>query len=178
MSNKIGKTGLAFARVWHHVDLAEDTRTLGRLASQIAIALIGKHKPVAHSTQDLGDYVVVSNCKYLRVTGRKMEDKTYWYHTTKPGTGKAVPMEKVVKDYGYGEVLRRAVSRMLPKNKHRDSRLRRLKVFDGSENPYRQNLIAWADQKPLVEQRLKEFNERKRVREEYSKRMANRNTNL
>ncbi|VEU21835.1 DEKNAAC102841 [Brettanomyces naardenensis] len=175
MSNKLGNTGLAFTRVWHHIDLAEDTRTLGRLSSQIAIALIGKHKPVGHPTQDLGDYVVVSNCQYLRVTGNKMQQKTYWHHTTKPGTGKAIPMEKIVKDFGYGEIIKRAVSRMLPKNKHRASRLRRLKVFDGSENPYRQNFIAWADQKPVVDQRMKDLLERKRVLEEYNERMAKRN---
>lgn len=163
---------MAFSRVWHHIDLAEDTRTLGRLSSQIAIALIGKHKPVAHPTQDLGDYVVVSNCKYLRVTGNKMSQKTYWHHTTKPGTGMKIPMEKLVADYGYGEILKRAVSKMLPKDKHRDSRLRRLKVFDGSKTPYDANIVAWADQKPEVDERLKQLAERKKVVEEYQKRMA------
>lgn len=174
MSNKIGSTGLAFARAWHHIDLAEDTRTLGRLASQIAVTLIGKHKPVSHSTQDLGDYVVVSNCQHLRLTGKKMSQKTYWHHTDRPGTGKHIPVEKVIADLGYGEVLKRAVSRMLPKNSHRATRLARLKVFDGSEHPYGQNIIAWADQQPLVEKRIKELAERKKQIEQYEARMAKR----
>jgi len=138
MSNHIGKAGQAFTRVWHHVDLsaASEQRTLGRIASQIAVTLIGKHKPTTHETEDAGDYVVVSNCQYLKVTGRKLTDKTYWSHTMRPGSGKATPMEKVIDDYGYGEIIRRAVSKMLPKNKWRKQRLERLKVFDGSEHPY------------------------------------------
>lgn len=156
MSNIIGKAGLGLVRAWHHVDLSKDERTLGRLASSIAIALIGKHKPIVHETEDAGDYVVVSNCQYLKVTGRKLVEKTYWSHTTRPGSGKATPMEKVIDDYGYGEVVRRAVSRMLPKDRHRKARLQRLKVFDGSTHPYRGNIIAWADETPLVEKAILE----------------------
>ncbi|KAG7890473.1 hypothetical protein KL935_003968 [Ogataea polymorpha] len=174
MSNKIGKTGLGFTRVWHHVDLAEDKRTLGRLASQIAITLIGKHKPIPHETQDAGDYVVVSNAQFLRVTGNKLNDKTYWSHSTRPGSGKATPMKKIIKDYGYGEVIKRAVSKMLPKNKHRWTRLNRLKVFDGSDHPYKQNLIAFADQQPIVLEKVKKLEEKTRLLEEYEKQMAGR----
>jgi large subunit ribosomal protein L13 len=169
MSNQIGKAGLGLARVWHHVDLSNDSRTLGRLASQIAIALIGKHKPITHQTEDAGDYVVVSNCQHLKITGKKLTDKTYWSHTFRPGSGKATPMEKIINDYGYGEIVRRAVSRMLPKNRYRKDRLARLKVFDGSNHPYTANIIAWADQYPQVEKavhdsiirdkQLKEFND-------------------
>ncbi|ODV87512.1 hypothetical protein CANARDRAFT_26911 [[Candida] arabinofermentans NRRL YB-2248] len=174
MSNKIGKTGLGFARVWHHVDLSEDTRTLGRLASQIAITLIGKHKPILHETQDVGDYVVVSNAQFLRTTGRKMDQKYYWSHTTRPGSGKATLMKKVIDDLGYGEIIKRAVSKMLPKNKHRWSRLDRLKVFDGSDHPYKQNLIAWADEQPLVQKRIQELDNRKKIMKDYETRMAGR----
>lgn len=169
MSNKIGQAGLGFARVWHHIDLAEDKRTLGRLASQIAITLIGKQKPVGHPTQDIGDYVVVSNCRYLKVTGHKLTDKTYWHHTTRPGTGKMISMEKVVQDFGYGEIIRRAVSRMLPKDSHRRRRLHRLKLYDGSQTPYDQNIIAWADQRPIVEKRLKDLEKRQQVMNAYEK---------
>lgn len=150
MSQKVGHTGLAFARLWHHVDLAADKRTLGRLASAIAITLIGKHKPVYHQSQDCGDYIVVTNCQRLRVTGKKMEQKTYWSHSQKPGHLKLTPMEKVVADKGYGEVLKKAVSGMLPKNKLRKTRLERLKVFDGSEHPYKQNITAFVYDQPYV----------------------------
>lgn len=169
MSNQVGKAGLGLVRTWHHVDLSNEQRTLGRLASQIAIALIGKHKPITHQTEDSGDYVVVSNCQYLKVTGKKLSDKTYWSHTTRPGSGQATPMEKIVRDFGYSEVLRRAVSRMLPKNRYRKERLERLKVFDGSNHPYASNIIAWADQHSQVQKavsdsivrqkQLKEFND-------------------
>ncbi|AQZ12468.1 MRPL23 (YOR150W) [Zygosaccharomyces parabailii] len=142
MSQKLGHSGLAFARLWHHVDVAQDKRTLGRLASAIAMTLIGKHKPVYHQSQDSGDYVVVTNCQALRVTGKKLQQKHYWSHSGKPGHLKLTPMEKVIADKGYGETLKRAVSGMLPKNKLREVRLQRLKVFDGSEHPYAHNISA------------------------------------
>ncbi|SCW02853.1 LAFE_0F15720g1_1 [Lachancea fermentati] len=157
MSQKFGHTGLAFARLWHHVDIGRDKRTLGRLASSIAITLMGKHKPVYHPTQDCGDYVIVTNCQQLRVTGKKFEQKTYWSHSSKPGHLKLRTMERVVADKGYGEILRKAVSGMLPKNKLRKQRLERLKVFDGSEHPYKSNVTAFVDQQPQVLQKLKEL---------------------
>lgn len=168
MSNHIGKAGLGLVRVWHHVDLSNEPRTLGRLASQIAITLIGKHKPLVHETEDAGDYVVVSNCQHLKVTGKKLTDKTYWSHTTRPGSGRATPMDKIISDYGYGEILRRAVSRMLPKNRYRKERLARLKVFDGSEHPYASNIIAWADQFPQVEEAVKSSLQREKQLAEFN----------
>lgn len=151
MSQKIGHTGLAFARMWHHVDLAKDKRTLGRVASQIAISLMGKHKPVYHASADCGDYVVVTNCQNLRVTGNKFTQKTYWSHTSRPGSLKLTTMEDLVANKGYSEVLKKAVSGMLPKNKLRKVRLARLKVFDGSEHPYKTNITAYADQLTKVQ---------------------------
>lgn len=154
MSQRVGHTGLAFARLWHHVDMAKDKRTLGRLASSIAITLIGKHKPVYHPSQDCGDYVVVTNCQKLRVTGKKFEQKTYWSHSTKPGNLKLTTMEKVVENKGYGEVLKRAVKGMLPRNRLRKVRLERLKVFDGSEHPYGDNITAFALKQPEIMKKL------------------------
>ena len=157
MSQKVGHSSLAFARRWHHVDLARDKRTLGRLASAIAITLIGKHKPVYHQSQDCGDYVVVSNCQRLRVTGKKLEQKTYWSHSSKPGHLKLRTMEKVVADKGFGEILKKAVSGMLPKNKLRKPRLERLKVFDGADHPYKQNITAFVYDQPYVQSKLKQL---------------------
>lgn len=152
--------GLGLTRVWHHVDVSKERRPLGVLASQIALALIGKNKPIVHPTEDAGDYVVVSNAQHLKVTGRKFTQKTYWSHTTRPGSGTATPMAKVVRDHGFSEVLRRAVSRMLPKNRYRKVRLERLKVFDGADHPYAGNIIAWADEQPRVAKLLAESQKR------------------
>lgn len=161
MSQRIGRTGISVARVWHHVDVAKDDRTLGRLASSIAITLVGKHKPTFDKTLDQGDYVVVTNCAQLKITGNKFEDKEYWRHSTKPGSLVLTPMKKMAQDKGFGELLKKAVSGMLPKNSYRKTRLARLKVFDGSENPYKQNIVAYADEQPLVVQKLKELESQK-----------------
>ncbi|AAS53774.1 AFR403Wp [Eremothecium gossypii ATCC 10895] len=146
MSQKIGQSGLAFARLWHHVDVAREQRTLGRLASSIAITLMGKHKPVYHPSMDCGDYVVVTNAQDLQVTGKKWEQKTYWSHSGRPGHLKLRTMETIATNKGHSELLRKAVSGMLPKNRLRKVRLARLKVFDGSEHPYKQNIVAFADE--------------------------------
>lgn len=149
------QTGISVAKIWHHVDLAKDQRTLGRLASSIAITLMGKHKPIHDASLDQGDYVVVTNCAKLNVTGNKFHDKLYWRHSTRPGSLKLTPMRKLVEDKGYGEVLKKAVSGMLQKNGFRKDRLDRLKVFDGSENPYAENIVAFADQQGSVLKQVK-----------------------
>jgi len=115
---------------------------------------MGKYKPVYHESNDIGDYVVVTNCKDLKVTGNKLKDKLYWRHSGKPGHLKLTPMSKIASDKGHGEVLKKAVSGMLPKNKLRKVRLERLKVFEGSEHPYKQNLYAVHDEQPIVRKRL------------------------
>lgn len=146
MSQRIGNATAALTRVWHHVDVAADDRTLGRLAASIALTLQGKHKPTFSPNRDHGDYVVVTNCAHLKVTGNKMQDKTYWSHTTRPGSLKLIPMERMIANKGYGEILKRAVKGMIPKNKLRLARIDRLKVFDGDEHPYKENLLGFADE--------------------------------
>lgn len=153
MSQKVGHTALSFARIWHHVDLSKDNRSLGRLASNIAITLMGKHKPVYHPTMDCGDYVVITNAQSLKVTGNKWEQKTYWSHSGKPGQLKLKSMNVVVANKGYGEIIRKAVSGMLPKNRLRKVRLARLKISDGSETPYTNNIVSFVDQQPTQDPR-------------------------
>lgn len=170
MSQRIGNATAALTRVWHHVDVAADPRTLGRLAASIAITLQGKHKPTFLPNRDHGDYVVVTNCAHIKVSGNKLKDKTYWSHTTRPGSLKLVPMDKMIANKGYKEVLMRAVKGMIPKNKHRLVRMDRLKVFDGDEHPYKQNLVAFADEQQEVRQRLEELNKREAERAELRKR--------
>ncbi|MCJ1410001.1 54S ribosomal protein L23, mitochondrial [Ptychographa xylographoides] len=142
MSQTIGRTRLAYSRTWHHVSLsAANTPPLGRLASRIAILLMGKHKPIWDPSTDCGDYVVATSCTDLFVTGRKMQQKKYYTHTTRPGSLKELNMEGMMRKWGGGEVLKKAVRGMLPKNRLRDKRLDRLKVFEGPAHPYKENLL-------------------------------------
>lgn len=107
--------------------MGSDPRSLGRLASSIAIHLMGKHKPIYDPSTDCGDYVVAVGCHDLRVTGKKKLQKKYYTHTTRPGSLKSMTMDKMFEKWGGGEVLKRAVRGMLPKNRLRDQRLARLK---------------------------------------------------
>jgi large subunit ribosomal protein L13 len=88
---------------------------------------MGKHKPIFDPSTDCGDYVVATDCASLKVTGRKREQKMYYSHTTRPGSLKSVSLGELMGKWGGGEVLRRAVRGMLPKNRLRDGRLARLK---------------------------------------------------
>lgn len=107
--------------------MGTDGRSLGRVASSIALFLMGKHKPIYDPSTDCGDYVVAVGCHDLRTTGKKRFQKKYYTHTTRPGSLRSMTMDKMFEKWGGGEVLRRAVRGMLPKNRLRDKRLARLK---------------------------------------------------
>ena len=109
------------------VDAGSDPRPLGRLASSIALTLMGKHKPIYDPSTDCGDYVVCTGLSQLHTTGKKMQKKKYYSHTTRPGSLKEITMERMMEKWGGGEILRRAVRGMLPKNRLRDDRMARLK---------------------------------------------------
>ncbi|TFK43998.1 50S ribosomal protein L13 [Crucibulum laeve] len=126
MSQAVGNTALAYARVWHHVDASD--RVLGKLAERIALVLMGKHKPIYDPSVDCGDYVVVTNSRNIKVTGRKEDQLLFRKHSMFPGGLKETPYT-VVKEKNPDEIIRHAVSGMLPKNKLRDRRLERLKIF-------------------------------------------------
>jgi large subunit ribosomal protein L13 len=111
------------------------------MASRIAVLLMGKHKPTFDPSTDCGDYVVVTNCAALHVTGRKKWQKTYYRHSTRPGSLKSLTMDALMEKHGGAEVLRKAVRGMLPKNRLRDKRLARLKAFEGEAHPYKENLL-------------------------------------
>ncbi|KAJ4523676.1 54S ribosomal protein L23, mitochondrial [Exophiala dermatitidis] len=144
MSQTIGKTRLAYSRTWHHIDVGSDTRSLGRLATSIAVFLMGKHKPIWDPSTDCGDYVVATGCHNIHVTGKKRLQKQYYTHNTRPGSLKQMSMDRMIEKWGGGEVLKRAVRGMLPKNRLRDKRLARLKVFEGSAHPYKPNIVKFA----------------------------------
>ncbi|KAJ4354922.1 hypothetical protein N0V95_003387 [Ascochyta clinopodiicola] len=141
MSQVVGKTRLAYARSWHFIDIGADPRALGRVASSIALALMGKHKPIFDPSTDCGDYVVAVDCANLHTTGKKRFQKLYRTHTTRPGSLKEINMDRMMAKWGGGEVLRKAVSGMLPKNRLRKERLARLKTFEGPSHPYGENLL-------------------------------------
>jgi len=88
---------------------------------------MGKHKPIWDPSTDCGDYVVAVGCSELSTTGKKRMQKQYYSHTTRPGSLKSMSMDQLMTKWGGSEVLRRAVSGMLPKNRLRKIRLERLK---------------------------------------------------
>ncbi len=120
-------------RDWFLVDA--DGKTLGRLASEIARRLRGKHKAEYTPHVDTGDYIVVVNAGKLRVTGRKATDKMYHHHTGYIGNLKSISFEKM-QEKAPGRVLELAVKGMLPKNPLGRSMFRKLKVYAGNEHSH------------------------------------------
>lgn len=120
-------------RKWYVMDASE--ASLGRLSTQIAQLLTGKGKPMFTAHIDCGDYVVVINADNLVVTGEKATDKMYYRHSGYPGNLKEATL-KEKQSKKSGEVIRLAVKGMLPKNKLMDERLKRLKIYAGSEHAH------------------------------------------
>ncbi len=120
-------------RNWHLIDVKG--KVLGRMASEIAQLLIGKHKTNYASHIDMGDYVVVLNAKEVELTGKKMDQKVYYKHSGYPGGLKEVKVKKLLKEQPE-KVIEKAVYGMLPTNRLRKKRMRRLKVFAESEHKY------------------------------------------
>ena len=118
-------------RAWHFIDAKGEV--LGRLAAKVAPLLCGKHKPIFQSCRDVGDYVVVTNVEQIEVTGKKRDLKLYYRHSGFPGGLKAMTFEQLFTKNPV-EPLRRAILGMLPKNKLRYQRMRRLRLFPGAEH--------------------------------------------
>ena len=118
---------------WYVVDA--QGKVLGRLASQIATRLRGKHKPEYTPHVDTGDYVVVINASKLRVTGRKADDKMYYRHTGFPGGIRETSFTKL-QAARPERVLQRAVKGMLPKGPLGYAMMRKLKVYGGATHPH------------------------------------------
>lgn len=133
---------------------------------------MGKHKPIYDPSTDCGDYVVCTGLSQLHTTGKKMQKKKYYSHTTRPGSLKEITMERMMEKWGGGEILRRAVRGMLPKNRLRDDRMARLKCelylyygrwllgstkadrlmtgFEGHAHPYKQNILRLDGEKSSI----------------------------
>ena len=118
---------------WYVVDASG--KTLGRLASEIARRLRGKHKPEYTPHVDTGDYIVVVNADKVAVTGNKMKDKMYHHHTGYPGGLKSISFEKLI-DKAPERVIQNDVKGMLPKGPLGRAMQSKLKVYAGSEHPH------------------------------------------
>lgn len=128
-------------RAWRLLDASSDS--LGRVATQAAVLLMGKHKPYRSPHLDCGDFVVVTNTAQIQLTGNKLKQKTYFKHSGYPDGGKLVSVEKLLKEKPE-RVMELAVKRMLPKNKLGDKMLKRLKIYSGKEHPHgSQNPKPW-----------------------------------
>jgi large subunit ribosomal protein L13 len=120
-------------RDWWHIDL--EGQTLGRAASQIATLLRGKHKPIFSPHVDCGDYVVVTNCEKVEMTGNKWEEKMYRRHSGYPGGLNEISAEELL-ERKPERILEFAVKGMLPNNKLSEQVIKKLKVYAGSEHPH------------------------------------------
>lgn len=110
-------------------------QTLGRVVTQIAALLLGKHKPTFTPGVPMGDHVVVINAATITVTGRKLTEKTYYKHSGYPGGLKSISLRDQL-DKHPDRVIRSAVWGMLPHNKMGRHVLKRLKVYSGAEHPH------------------------------------------
>src|SRR5262245_30970419 len=133
MNTVFGKPG-TIRGDWYLVDA--NGKTLGRLASQIAHRLKGKHKADYSPHVDMGDHVVVVNAGKVRVTGRKLSDKIYYHHTGHIGGIKSIALEKLLNEHPE-RAIEFAVKGMLPKNPLGRRMFRKLHVFAGGEHPHK-----------------------------------------
>ena len=118
---------------WHLVDA--DGKTLGRLATRVAILLRGKNKPIFAPHQDTGDFVVVINAKKVFLTGKKWKEKIYTHHSGYPGGLKQASAEKIAQKKPE-RLITMAVQGMLPKTKLGKKLIKKLKVYAGDAHPH------------------------------------------
>lgn len=120
-------------RRWYVVDM--DGQVLGRAASRIATVLRGKHKPTFTAHEDTGDFVIVVNADKFALTGKKRDQKRYYHHTGTIGGLKETTVDRLVAEKP-GDVVKRAVAGMLPKNPLGRRMLSKLKVYVGTDHPH------------------------------------------
>jgi len=120
-------------RDWCLIDATD--KTLGRLATELATRLRGKHKPEFTPNMDTGDHLVVINAEKIKVTGKKMDDKMYHHHTGYIGNLKSINLAKLLDEHPE-RVLQSAVKGMLPKNPLGRAMFRKLHVYAGPEHPH------------------------------------------
>ncbi|MEE9403641.1 MAG: 50S ribosomal protein L13 [Algisphaera sp.] len=121
------------ARNWVHIDA--DGHVLGRLATQIAVVLMGKNKPTYTPHCDVGDFVIITNAEKIRVTGKKLDQRFHQTFSGHPSGRKVTPLRTVLANHPE-RLISEAVRRMLPKNKLAVQQLTKLKVYAGTEHPH------------------------------------------
>ena len=126
-------------RKWHVIDASG--KTLGRLATEAAVLLKGKHKPMYTPHLDVGDYVVVVNADKIEVTGKKLTQKIYYHHSNYPGGLKSVSLEKMLETHPT-RAIEHAVKGMLPHNRLGAAMFKKLKVYAGAEHPHKAQVKA------------------------------------
>jgi len=135
---KYTKFNYKVERKWYLIDAT--SKPLGRLASQIAKLLIGKHKPIYSPDKDCGDFVVVKNASKVVLTGKKLKQKILFRHSGYLGGDKYIPYEKVFPEKA-DFLLKEAVKGMLPRNKLRAKMIKRLKVYKDDKVNLNQQII-------------------------------------
>ncbi len=120
-------------RKWRVIDA--DGLVLGRLASKVAMVLMGKDKPVYTPHVDTGDFVVIVNAEKIIVTGKKADQKEYQTYSRYPGGQKIIPFNKMMEKYPE-RVVKLAIKRMLPKSTMGNDMFRKLKVYVGPDHPH------------------------------------------
>lgn len=118
---------------WYLVDA--EGKTLGRLASEIAKVLRGKHKPIYAPHLDTGDYVIVINAEKVHVTGNKLDQKIYYRHSSYPGGLTSITLREQLKRHPT-RVIRSAVKGMLPHNRLGRAMMKKLKIYGGDSHPH------------------------------------------
>ncbi|MFO8143707.1 MAG: 50S ribosomal protein L13 [Dehalococcoidales bacterium] len=121
-------------REWHVIDASN--RILGRLATEVATLLMGKHKPSFTRNLDVGDFVVILNAGKVRLSGNKAKQKIYYRHSGYPGGLKSITFEKLMQLHPERAV-EYAVRGMLPRNRLGASMMKKLKVYVGDKHPHR-----------------------------------------
>jgi large subunit ribosomal protein L13 len=120
-------------RKWYVVDASG--QTLGRLASEIARIVRGKHKPIYSPSIDVGDFVIVINADKIHVTGRKLDQKVYYRHSGYPGGLKEVSLRRMLEEHP-SRAIEHAVRGMLPKTRLGQKMISKLKVYAGPDHPH------------------------------------------
>lgn len=120
-------------RAWHVMDA--EGKTLGRLATEAAVLLKGKHKPIYTTNLDVGDYVIVINAKKVVVTGNKTDQKMYYRHSNYPGGLKSANYARMMEKHP-ARIIEHAIKGMLPHNRLGAAMYKKLKVYTGPTHPH------------------------------------------
>jgi large subunit ribosomal protein L13 len=134
MNNTFIPSSNYLEKKWYLIEV--DKKPLGRIATEIAYHLMGKHKMDYHPSLDIGDYVIVTNAENIKVTGLKEKSKTYFSHSGRPG-GATIETLNSLRNRLPERLIEKAVKGMLPKGALGRSMFKRLKVYKGSNHPHK-----------------------------------------